>query len=212
MPVCATERRRAGPMDWHMDDEQVRAWAMRTLERLGTSKFRAKFSLAPKDRAYALDKGEATIREHARDLLAKRVGTAWPENDGRQTPWKGHPVFTAQHATATCCRGCIEKWHRIPKDRPLTEDELNDLTELVIRWIRQDLVRQRRRDEARAAKGRVEGVRVGETQTAEARAGEAQVAETQTANQEKIARLISAAGIKERPRLRNRSDKKRHDA
>ncbi len=25
---------------------------------------------------------------------------------------KGHPVFVAQHATATCCRECIRKWHK----------------------------------------------------------------------------------------------------
>ncbi len=29
---------------------------------------------------------------------------AEPRNDGKQTPFRGHPVFTAQHATATCCR------------------------------------------------------------------------------------------------------------
>ena len=127
-----------------MTDDELRAWVAETLGRLGTSKFRARFTLSDKDRAYALDRGETTIREHARDLLAKRVGPACPERDGKQTPFRGHPVFTAQHATATCCRGCIEKWQRIPKGRPLTDEELDRLTELVIRWIRRDIVRHRR--------------------------------------------------------------------
>ena len=127
-----------------MDDEQLRRWVAETLARLGTSKFRANFTLSAKDRAYALEHGEATVREHARDLLAKRVGPAWPAKDGKQTPFRGHPVFTAQHATATCCRGCIAKWHHIPKGRPLTDEELDRLSELVVRWIRRDIVRHDR--------------------------------------------------------------------
>lgn len=126
-----------------MGDDERRAWIHGTLARLSTSAFRARFSLSAKDRAYALDRGEATIRDHARDLLAKRVGPAEPDRDGKQTPFRGHPAFTAQHATATCCRGCIQKWHHIPKGRPLTEDELDRLCALVIAWIRRDLVRHR---------------------------------------------------------------------
>lgn len=127
-----------------MTDEELRAWAIETLRRLDTSKFRASFMLTDKDRAYAMGHGEAVIREHARDLLAKRIGPTCPAHDGKQTPFRGHPVFTAQHATATCCRGCIQKWHHIPKGRPLTDEELDRLTELVIRWIRRDIVRHKR--------------------------------------------------------------------
>lgn len=136
------------PLDRAMDADEQRAWARRTLERLGTSKFRAGFRLSAKDLAYASEKGETTIREHAHDLLERRVGPARPARDGKQTPFRGHPVFTAQHATATCCRGCMRKWHRIPEGRPLTAHELDNLTELVIRWIRRDVARQ-----ARAEKG-----------------------------------------------------------
>ena len=32
-------------------------------------------------------------------------------------------VFIAQHATATCCRGCLEQWHSIRKGRALTLEE-----------------------------------------------------------------------------------------
>ena len=102
-----------------MDEEQLRRWVAETLERLGTSGFRAGFTLSAKDRAYALEHGEATVRRHARELLERRVGPAHPARDGRQTPFRGHPVFTAQHATATCCRGCIAKWHHIPQGRTL---------------------------------------------------------------------------------------------
>jgi hypothetical protein len=48
---------------------------------------------------------------------------------------KGHPVFLAQHATATCCRGCLEKWHGIPKGRELTASEQQYVVYIIMRWI-----------------------------------------------------------------------------
>lgn len=58
-----------------------------------------------------------------------------PKNDGRQTPMRGHPVFIAQHATATCCRGCLAKWHGIGKDRELSAAEVDHVVEAILRWI-----------------------------------------------------------------------------
>lgn len=121
-------------------DAGYSAWTADMLARLGTSKFRAKFVLSDKDRAYARAKGKAVIDRHAHELLAKRVGPAHPLKDGKQTPWRGHPVFTAQHATATCCRGCIEKWHHIPQGRELTDEEIDRLSALVMAWIERDLI------------------------------------------------------------------------
>ncbi|PXY86791.1 DUF4186 domain-containing protein [Bifidobacterium asteroides] len=116
------------------------AWVQDTLARLGHSRFRASFSLSAKDRAYARAKGKDTIDRHAHEMLAKRVGPAHPLKDGKQTPYRGHPVFTAQHATATCCRGCIERWHHIPRGRALTDAEVDALARLVMAWIERDLV------------------------------------------------------------------------
>lgn len=124
----------------HGAEHEEQRWIAETLGRLSHSKFRAKFVLSDKDRAYARDKGKAVINRHAHEMLRDRVGAAEPKNDGRQTPWRGHPVFTAQHATATCCRGCIEKWHRIPQGRTLTDDEVGRLADLVMAWIERDLV------------------------------------------------------------------------
>lgn len=122
-----------------MMDRDEAVWIEDTMRRLSYSRFRSKFVLSDKDRAYARAKGKATIDRHACELLRSRVGDAHPLKDGKQTPWRGHPVFTAQHATATCCRGCIEKWHHIPQGRELTDEEIRRLADLVMTWIERDL-------------------------------------------------------------------------
>jgi len=110
---------------------------------LGRSKFRSRFRLSGKEAQYFRDKGMATILQHARDFVMKRLGDAEPANDGKQTPTRKHPVFVAQHATGTCCRGCLAKWHRIPKGRPLTQEQIDYIVEVLKRWLAgQDVQRQ----------------------------------------------------------------------
>jgi hypothetical protein len=103
--------------------------------KLQQSAFRAKFRLGPKDRAYLEARGVDTIREHARDFVAKRLAPAEPLNDGKQTPWRGHPVFVAQHATGTCCRSCLEKWHGITAGKQLSEGEQEHVVSAIERWL-----------------------------------------------------------------------------
>ena len=66
---------------------------------LAKSGFRQRFKLQDKDSQYLQNKGLTTITEHARDFIAKRLAPAVIANDGKQTPYRGHPVFVAQHAT-----------------------------------------------------------------------------------------------------------------
>ena len=114
-------------------------YAAELLERLSHSKFRASFSLGVADRAYAWSKGMPVVARHARELLRARVGAARPLKDGKQTPYRGHPVFVAQHATATCCRSCIARWHGIPAGVPLSDRQIERLATLVTAWIQRDL-------------------------------------------------------------------------
>jgi len=44
-------------------------------------------------------------------------------------------VFVAQHATGTCCRTCLSKWHGIPKGRKLTVEEQQYIVEIVKAWL-----------------------------------------------------------------------------
>lgn len=105
------------------------------LKRLSYSKFRSGFHLTGKEKAYFKEKGEAVIRLHTEDFIRQRIAPKNPKNDGRQTPMSGHPSFKAMHATACCCRGCLEKWHKIPQGRELTESEIIYLIDLIMSWI-----------------------------------------------------------------------------
>ena len=95
----------------------------RELAHLAQSDFRARFRLNAKDRETAQTKGDALLRQHALEIITKRLAPAQIANDGHQTPIKGHPVFTAQHATACCCRTCLMKWHGITPGHALTYAE-----------------------------------------------------------------------------------------
>ena len=77
------------------------------LDKLKKSKFRSSFKLSP----------------------------ANPKNDGKQTPFKNHSVFIAQHATATCCRTCLNKWYRIPKGQILSIRQVDFCIDLIMTWI-----------------------------------------------------------------------------
>ena len=105
------------------------------IKRLKESKFRSKFHLAEKDKEYIEKNGIDIIRSHAVDFVRERLAPAYVKNDGAQTPWRGHPVFVAQHATATCCRGCLEKWFKVPKNTTLTPTQQEKIVNLIMFWI-----------------------------------------------------------------------------
>ncbi len=109
------------------------------IEKLNRSDFRSGFRLDARDIAYVQDKGLDVIRRHAAEFICKRLAPAVIENDGRQTPMRGHPVFKAQHACACCCRGCLEKWYRVPKGRELTDEQQRRIVELLMAWIERQM-------------------------------------------------------------------------
>lgn len=104
-------------------------------ERLGESEFRRQFSLQGKELEYLRQKGLELVLKHAAEFVEKRLAPAEPQNDGRQTPKRNHPVFVAQHATGTCCRGCLEKWHGIPKGRALEAEEKQYVRSVIGEWL-----------------------------------------------------------------------------
>lgn len=110
----------------------------KAMERLGMSRFRSRFSLNEKEKEYVRTKGMAVIKQHAAEIVRKRLAPVEIRNDGKQTPMRHglHPVFIAQHATACCCRGCFKKWHGIPKGVRLSQSEQGYAVSLITEWIR----------------------------------------------------------------------------
>ena len=127
----------ASSLLWHVRHRQFMRGISGNACRSQSSE--AVFSLKANDRSYVLEKGMEKVREHACDFIRKRLAPAEIPNDGKQTPMRGHPVFVAQHATATCCRGCLEKWHRIPKGRELTEAEQEYIVNVIMEWIGREI-------------------------------------------------------------------------
>lgn len=107
-----------------------------SLNRLVKSRFRSGFKLDDEDISYIYKTGFEKIRAHAKDFIMDRLAPENPKNDGKQTPYKGHPVFKAQHATAACCRKCLRKWHQIPEGRCLSSGEVDFVLNLILEWIR----------------------------------------------------------------------------
>jgi hypothetical protein len=104
-------------------------------DALAKSAFRQRFRLGPVERRYLDEKGLEAILEHARDFIQDRLAPAHPKNDGRQTPTRGHPIFIAQHATATCCRSCLAKWHGVAKGTPLGGEEVEYIVRVLTAWL-----------------------------------------------------------------------------
>lgn len=88
---------------------------------------------------HARRKGKSGIRTAAKKMITKKIAPAEPDYDGRQTPREGNTIFYAQHATASCCRKCVEEWHGIPMGRQLTDEEIEYLSELVCRYVEKRL-------------------------------------------------------------------------
>ena len=110
------------------------------LVNLNKTKFRGSFHLNRKMKEYVEDKGYAKIKSDAYDLITKRIAPVVIANDGKQTPMKQvHPVFIAQHATGTCCRGCLERIHHIEKGRELNAEEIDYIVKVIMIWIKNEL-------------------------------------------------------------------------
>lgn len=112
------------------------------LDSLAKSKFRGSFHLNSKMKDYVKEKGIDKIKSDAYDLIEKRLAPANPLNDGKQTPMRQvHPVFIAQHACGCCCRGCLERIHHIPKNRELSKSEIDYIVEVIMTWIKREMLK-----------------------------------------------------------------------
>jgi hypothetical protein len=85
--------------------------------------------------ADAAKRGPAGLRGRVRPALKSGIAAAKPWRDGNQTPMVGSAVNYGRHATATCCRKCLEYWYGIPRGRPLATEELDFCEALVLAYL-----------------------------------------------------------------------------
>ena len=99
------------------------------------SRFRSRFRLSINEQRYLQEKTLPVILQHAQEFLLDRIAPERPKNDGKQTPMRGHPIFVAQHATATCCRRCLKKWHFIAQGTALNDEQIDYIVAILKRWL-----------------------------------------------------------------------------
>ena len=119
---------------------EISQFNVNILSKLSKSKFRSSFHLNNKMKEYVHEKGMDKIRQDGIELLTKRLAPKDIPNDGKQTPMRQvHPIFIAQHACACCCRGCLEKWYHISKNKELTKDEIDLIVDILMEWIKREI-------------------------------------------------------------------------
>lgn len=77
----------------------------------------------------------------AEKLVSQRIVKFNSFMDGRQTPMgKDEIINYAQHATATCCRKCLEAWHNIPMEDTLSEEQKEFCVSLIMKYVQERII------------------------------------------------------------------------
>ena len=129
-------------VDWDRVHQRDVSDATFTFEVMKTEFIRHHFwhiEIDAKAIEHARKKGLVAILDHVPKRLMQSIGKATPFRDGTQTPFTGRAEYYAQHATATCCRKCVEDWHDIPRGRALTDEELAYLSSLAVLYLKERL-------------------------------------------------------------------------
>lgn len=131
-------------VDWDRLDQHDLKDVENTFESLEREMIRHHFwhkIIDKKALKHAEGKGIVGLREAAEHRIRKYVGPPSSKlyRDGMQTPMNGNVIFYAQHATATCCRKCLEAWHGVYREKYLLDEEITYMTELVMKYIQKRL-------------------------------------------------------------------------
>jgi len=84
----------------------------------------------------AYQRGPAKIEGMINNRMTNVIGIEKPWRNG-YTPYSGDVIYYAQHATATCCRRCMEYWYNIPQGRQLTTQEVSFSSELIKLYLQE---------------------------------------------------------------------------
>jgi hypothetical protein len=131
-------------IDWDRVHERNLSDVANTFTALENETFRHHMlhvDVPDKVRRLALARGIDVLRARTERAVRSALIKPRSENvwDGRQTPREtsdsARIQHFAQHATATCCRQCLEYWHDIPADDHLTSDQMDYCIELAWEYV-----------------------------------------------------------------------------
>lgn len=118
---------------------------MRKLKLPGRDKTRPR--LSERDILLIQKIGVPEMKQQAQEIVENKLRHQ-PENDGKQTPRAGHPVYKAMHACNVESRKSLSMAHKVPAGNELDEKYIDAVTNLVMRWIvrEQNFYLEERRD------------------------------------------------------------------
>ena len=134
--------------DTSLDWSRIRKLDVRDMSfviaALRTEYIRAEFwNMEPNQWAknYGMRKGRLALLDGTVAFVCKHVAHPKDAFDGRRVPWpdktpeKMNPYYYAQHATATCCRTCIETWYGVVPEEPLSDRAISFFASLINEFI-----------------------------------------------------------------------------
>lgn len=135
-------------IDWARVHERNIADVANTFTTLENETFRRHMMHVPvpeRVQKLAIRVTRSTLKARLDRAIRKALVAPHSENswDGIQTPREtsesARIYHFAQHATATCCRTCLEYWHNIPAEDRLTEEQVQYCVGLAWEYIRRRL-------------------------------------------------------------------------
>lgn len=131
-------------VDWKRIDKRDLKDSEYLISKLKLEMFRNDYWKKPFDdeaRKKLKNKTLSDLRNEAESILRKALTKPRHKQfrDGIQTKLTGNVIYYAQHATATCCRKCLEEWHGVDKKNTLDEKNLKYALDLIIMYIQKRL-------------------------------------------------------------------------
>lgn len=90
-------------------------------------KERYSFRLNINELKYIKIKGLTNIREDISYFISSNLKQIKYDNN--------HPIHCVKYVCAFCCRNCIEDIYNIPTWKKLSDDDINNITSLAMKWI-----------------------------------------------------------------------------
>lgn len=142
-PSCCTACG-AAPVDWDFvrarDPSRI-DFVIKSFRKEYIRAYFWDYKLSEESKKRPLAMGRIQMKQKVRNRLKESIGPAKIFRDSTQTPLlkDDDPIHYAQHATATCCRKCVFRWHGIVEGRELQESELRYLEKFVWKYLDEKL-------------------------------------------------------------------------